>query len=116
MRGQWAASFSRAAPCSVAPAVTSSQQLTGRAKPLTQIQQHNVDGLVVVGGDGSQKGAAALSQMGIAVVGVASTIDNDLAGSDTTIGVDTALNVALEAIDRLKTNGVLTPAGIFSSK
>jgi 6-phosphofructokinase 1 len=54
--------------------------------------------------------------MGIAVVGVASTIDNNLAGSDTTIGVDTALNVALEAIDRLKTNGVLTPAGIFSSK
>jgi 6-phosphofructokinase 1 len=75
----------------------------GRAKALTQIQQHNVDGLVVVGGDGSQKGAAALSQMGVAVVGVASTIDNDLAGSDTTIGVDTALNIALEAIDRLKT-------------
>ena len=75
----------------------------GRAKALIQIQHHNLDGLVVVGGDGSQKGAAALSQMGIAVVGVASTIDNDLAGSDTTIGVDTALNIALEAIDRLKT-------------
>jgi 6-phosphofructokinase 1 len=54
----------------------------GRAKALTQIQHHNVDGLVVVGGDGSQKGAAALSQMGVAAVGVASTIDNDLAGSD----------------------------------
>ena len=64
---------------------------------------HHVDGLIVVGGDGSQKGAAALSEMDIAVVGVASTIDNDLAGSDTTIGVDTALNIALEAIDRLKT-------------
>ena len=77
--------------------------LEGRAKALTQIQHHCVDGLIVVGGDGSQKGAAALSQMDIAVVGVASTIDNDLAGSDTSIGVDTALNIALEAIDRLKT-------------
>jgi len=75
----------------------------GRTKALTQIQRHSIDGLVVIGGDGSQKGAAALSQMGIDVVGVASTIDNDLAGSDTTIGVDTALNIALEAIDRLKT-------------
>jgi 6-phosphofructokinase 1 len=75
----------------------------GRAKALTQIQHNGIDGLVVIGGDGSQRGAAALSQSGIAVVGVASTIDNDLAGSDTSIGVDTALNIALEAIDRLKT-------------
>jgi 6-phosphofructokinase 1 len=75
----------------------------GCAKALAQIQHNGIDGLVVVGGDGSQKGAAALSQMGIAVVGVPSTIDNDLAGTDTTIGVDTALNIALEAIDRLKT-------------
>jgi 6-phosphofructokinase 1 len=62
-----------------------------------------VDGLVVIGGNGSQTGAFALSQMGVPVVGVASTIDNDLYGSDITIGVDTALNIALEAIDRLKT-------------
>ena len=75
----------------------------GRAKALTQIRCHSIDGLVVIGGNGSQKRAAALSQMDVAVVGVASTIDNDLAGSDTTIGVDTALNIALEAIDRLKT-------------
>lgn len=77
--------------------------LEGRTKALSQLQRHSIDGLVVIGGDGSQSGAAALSQMGVAVVGVASTIDNDLAGSDTTIGVDTALNIALEAIDRLKT-------------
>lgn len=49
-----------------------------------------------------QAGAYALSQMGFPVVGVASTIDSDLYGSDITIGVDTALDVALEAIDRLK--------------
>ena len=57
---------------------------------------------MVIGGNGSQSGALALSQMGLDVVGVASTIDNDLAGSEITIGVDTALNIALEAIDRLK--------------
>jgi 6-phosphofructokinase 1 len=57
---------------------------------------------VVIGGNGSQAGAWALAQMGFPVVGVASTIDNDLVGCDVTIGVDTALNIALEAIDRLK--------------
>jgi 6-phosphofructokinase 1 len=56
-----------------------------------------------VGGDGSQTGALAFSREGVAVNGVASTIDNDLPGSDVTIGVDTALNVALESIDRLRT-------------
>jgi 6-phosphofructokinase 1 len=73
-----------------------------RRKALRQLAQHGVDGLVVIGGNGSQTGAHALAQMGLDVVGVASTIDNDLVGSDITIGVDTALNIALEAIDRLK--------------
>ncbi len=62
----------------------------------------DIDALVVIGGDGSQAGALALAERGVHVVGIASTIDNDLCGSDITIGVDTALNVALEAIDRLK--------------
>ena len=75
----------------------------GRRKALRQLAQHGVDGLVVIGGNGSQTGAFHLAQMDFPVVGVASTIDNDLVGSDITIGVDTALNVALEAIDRLKT-------------
>jgi len=57
---------------------------------------------VVIGGDGSQAGANALAQQGLAVVGVASTIDNDLAGSDVTIGTTTALDTALDAIDRLR--------------
>jgi 6-phosphofructokinase 1 len=61
-----------------------------------------IRGLVVIGGNGSQSGAAALSSIGFRVVGVASTIDNDLCGTDISIGVDTALNVALEAIDRIK--------------
>lgn len=74
----------------------------GRRQGLRILQENNIDGLVVIGGNGSQAGAYALLQMGFPVVGVASTIDNDLYGSEITIGVDTALNIALEAIDRLK--------------
>ncbi len=74
----------------------------GRLEALRQLRFHDIEGLVVIGGNGSQAGAHALSQMGFPVVGVASTIDNDLYGSEITIGVDTALDVALEAIDRLK--------------
>jgi 6-phosphofructokinase 1 len=73
-----------------------------RAKGVRNLTDHQIDGLVVIGGNGSQAGALALSQMGLPVVGVASTIDNDLTGSEITIGVDTALNIALEAIDRLR--------------
>jgi len=73
-----------------------------RARAIANLQARGIDGLVVIGGNGSQSGALALAKMGLEVVGVASTIDNDLAGSDITIGVDTALNIALESIDRLK--------------
>lgn len=75
----------------------------GRETALIHLGEQGIEGLVVIGGNGSQTGAYHLSRMGCPVVGVASTIDNDLAGSDITIGVDTALNIALEAIDRLKT-------------
>jgi 6-phosphofructokinase 1 len=74
----------------------------GRQTALQQLADQGISGLVVIGGNGSQTGAHALSQLGFPVVGVASTIDNDLYGSEITIGVDTALDVALEAIDRLK--------------
>lgn len=75
----------------------------GQSKGLRELRRQNIDGLVVIGGNGSQQGAHALHELGFPVVGVASTIDNDLYGADITIGVDTALNIALEAIDRLKT-------------
>jgi len=58
--------------------------------------------LVVIGGNGSQTGSYHLNEQGFPVVGIASTIDNDLAGTEMTIGVDTALRIAIEAIDRLK--------------
>jgi 6-phosphofructokinase 1 len=74
----------------------------GRQQALGALSQAGIEGLVVIGGNGSQTGAHALSALGFPVVGVASTIDNDLYGSEITIGVDTALNIALEAIDRLK--------------
>ncbi len=74
----------------------------GRTKAIRELNQAGIDALVVIGGNGSQTGANALNQMGFPVVGIASTIDNDLYGSEITIGVDTALNIALEAIDRLK--------------
>ena len=74
----------------------------GRERALRHFRDNKIDALVVIGGNGSQTGANALHEMGFPVVGVASTIDNDLYGSDITIGVDTALNIALEAIDRLK--------------
>ena len=74
----------------------------GRLKALSQLHRHGIEALVIIGGNGSQTGAHALSQSGFPVVGVASTIDNDLYGCDISIGVDTALNVSLEAIDRLK--------------
>jgi 6-phosphofructokinase 1 len=69
---------------------------------MRRLRGAGIDGLVIIGGNGSQTGANALHKMGFPVVGVASTIDNDLYGSEITIGVDTALNVALNAIDNLK--------------
>lgn len=74
----------------------------GQRKALRSLNQHGVEGLIVIGGNGSQTGANAMWKLGLPVVGVASTIDNDLYGADITIGTDTALNIALEAIDRLK--------------
>jgi 6-phosphofructokinase 1 len=74
----------------------------GRARAYTNLIENDLEALVVIGGNGSQTGACLLSRMGFPVVGIASTIDNDLWGTEISIGVDSALNVALEAIDRLK--------------
>lgn len=73
---------------------------------LREAQRHinelGIDALVVIGGDGSQRGAHELYQAGVTVVGVPATIENDVCGTDVTIGLDTALNTALDAIDRIK--------------
>ena len=70
---------------------------------IENLTNRGIEGLVVIGGNGSQRGARALSSLGFPVVGVASTIDNDLYGSDVSIGTDTALNTVIESIDRIKT-------------
>jgi 6-phosphofructokinase 1 len=74
----------------------------GRVAACRSLEQNGIDALVVIGGNGSQTGAHALADRGVAVVGVASTIDNDLYGTDVSIGATTAVDVALEAIDRLR--------------
>ena len=75
----------------------------GLDRATAAIARHGIEGLIVIGGDGSHRGALTLHDAGIAIVGVASTIDNDLGGVDTSIGADTALNTALEMVDRLRT-------------
>ncbi len=75
----------------------------GRAAAAAQLRQHGIEGLVVIGGDGSYRGAHDLyEEHGIAYVGLPGTIDNDIGGTQYTIGFDTALNTAVEAIDRLR--------------
>lgn len=78
---------------------------SGRSKALRNLARRGIEGLVVIGGNGSQTGSFVLSKAGFPVVGVASTIDNDLYGTNITIGSDTAVNVTLEAIDHLRTTG-----------
>lgn len=77
--------------------------LEGRAQAIENLQEQEIEGVVVIGGDGSFRGGQALSgESDIAVVGVPGTIDNDISGCDYTIGFDTAVNTALDAIDRLR--------------
>jgi 6-phosphofructokinase 1 len=76
--------------------------VTGQAAAAQKLQDNEIDALIVIGGNGSQAGSLALSQRGVTVIGVASTIDNDLVGSEPSIGCTTALDIALEAIDRLR--------------
>jgi 6-phosphofructokinase 1 len=78
---------------------------SGRSKALRNLAQQGIDGVVAIGGNGSQTGSYLLSQLGVHVVGIPSTIDNDLFGTDITIGCDTAINVTLDAIDHLRTTG-----------
>jgi len=77
----------------------------GRKAAIAQLESLGAQALVVIGGNGSQTGSLALSKMGFPVIGVASTIDNDLFGSEPSIGADTALNITIEALDRLRTTG-----------
>ncbi len=77
--------------------------LEGRIQAKATMDRHGMEALVVIGGDGTFTGAAVLAEEhGVAVVGLPGTIDNDLSGTDHTIGFDTAVNTAVEAIDRIR--------------
>ncbi len=74
----------------------------GQQKGIEQLKAHGIEGLVVIGGDGSYMGARALTQHGYPCVGVPGTIDNDIPGTELTIGFDTALNTVIDALDKIR--------------
>lgn len=77
--------------------------LEGQQKALENLLKHNVEGLVVIGGDGTFRGALELGKISpIPIVGCPGTIDNDLVGTDFTIGYDTAINTVVEAVDKIR--------------
>lgn len=76
--------------------------LEGQKKGAEICKKHGIDGMVVIGGDGSFRGAGKLSSLGVDTIGVPGTIDLDIACTDYTIGFDTAVNTAMEAIDKVR--------------
>lgn len=76
--------------------------LEGQQKGAEICRKHGIDGMVVIGGDGSFRGAGRLSALGVNTIGIPGTIDLDIACSDYTLGFDTAVNTAMEAIDKVR--------------
>ncbi|MBK8026615.1 MAG: 6-phosphofructokinase [Chloroflexi bacterium] len=74
----------------------------GQKKALRRLNEKNIEGLIVIGGNGSLTGALALHKQGFPTVGIPGSIDNDIFGTDMCVGVDTALNTILDALDRLR--------------
>ncbi len=74
----------------------------GQQRGLRRLNERGIEGLVVIGGDGSLRGAMALHNLGIPVVGIPGSIDNDIWGTNMSIGVDTALNIILDSLDRIR--------------
>ena len=71
-------------------------------KAVKQLKEHGIDAIVVIGGDGSYRGAMSLTKRGINCIGLPGTIDNDIPGTDFTIGFDTALQTCVENVDKLR--------------
>lgn len=81
--------------------------IEGRQAAYKNFKKNNLNGLVVIGGDGSFQGAMTFTkEYGIPIIGIPGTIDNDIFGSDVTIGYDTALNTAIEAIDKIRDTSI----------
>jgi len=75
---------------------------SGQKKAIKSLKDNNIEGLIVVGGDGTFRGAHELHKQGIQVIGIPATIDNDIAGTDYSIGFDTALNVIIDLISKIR--------------
>lgn len=82
--------------------LTEFKDTTVQKKAVETLQKAKIDAIVVIGGDGSYRGASALTKLGINCIGLPGTIDNDIPGTDFTIGFDTALNTVVEAVDKLR--------------
>lgn len=78
------------------------KQESVREIAVANLKKHGIEGLVVIGGDGSYRGAMALTEMGINCIGLPGTIDNDIVSTDYSIGFDTALNTIIENVDKLR--------------
>lgn len=74
----------------------------GQAKALDQLRKHEIDGLITIGGDGTFTGASKLAAKGIKTIGIPGTIDNDIPGTEFTIGFDTAINTVIDCIDKIR--------------
>lgn len=74
----------------------------GQKQALKQLKEHEIDGLIVIGGDGTFRGAQKLVDQGFPCICIPATIDNDIAGTDFTIGFDTALNTIIDSIDKIR--------------
>jgi 6-phosphofructokinase 1 len=78
------------------------KEAKGQREALRHLNQEGIEGLVVIGGNGSLTGALALHELGFPVIGIPGTIDNDVGGTELAIGVDTTLNTILDAVDKIK--------------
>jgi 6-phosphofructokinase 1 len=74
----------------------------GQKEAIANLIKNNCDGLVIIGGDGSFRGAQEISDRGVQVIGIPATIDNDIYGTDMALGTDTAMNSIIEVIDKIK--------------
>jgi len=74
----------------------------GKARAVENCKKYKIDGIVAIGGDGTFRGAAALTALGIPCIGIPGTIDNDITSTDNTIGYDTAMNTVIELVDKLR--------------
>ncbi|NLJ73590.1 MAG: 6-phosphofructokinase [Firmicutes bacterium] len=74
----------------------------GQKKAAATLEENGIDSLIVIGGDGSFKGALALQELGIKIIGIPATIDNDIACTDYSIGFDTAVNTVMEAVNKIR--------------